>query len=254
MDKQDLIIQGKLIKAARERKEFTQENLADKLHVTKQAISNWERGETGIDAGIRKTLEKVLGITIGEKQIDPMIRLIPKFQLCELKSISNMEQLENTVDTLISTVGVDSAFEHTMNRMLRRLLYAVLGFEIYYFGHIRKEFEEYPIDWECISSELRDIADKREAYPIPRDYVCPGFFQEGLLSQKIEYMAFMIGYGLSEDFDEEGYRDNFEQQIGRKGESDAKELVNMLSPQDNSIITAFRGSIYALANQIDRFS
>ena len=254
MDIKDRIFLGKIIKAARERRELTQEALADKLHVTKQAISNWERGETGIDAGIQKTLEKVLGITLEEKKTDPIVSVFPKFHLSELKTITNMEQVESAVDTLLSSVDLDSAFEVTVQRMLRRLLYAVLGFEIYFLGHIKKEYEEYPIDWECISSELRDIVDKRESYPIPKGYECPSHFQEGLLSQKIEYMAFMIGYGLFEDFNDEGYRNNFEQQIGRRGEADAKELVNIIPPQDNSFIMSFRAAVYSLANQVDRFS
>lgn len=40
---------GKNIKNARNRREMTQEELADRVHVTRQAVSNWETGKTRPD-------------------------------------------------------------------------------------------------------------------------------------------------------------------------------------------------------------
>ena len=40
---------GKNIKKLRMQKDITQEQLAERLHVTRQAVSNWENGKTQPD-------------------------------------------------------------------------------------------------------------------------------------------------------------------------------------------------------------
>ena len=50
---------GKTIKKIREEKNFTQEQLAEKLNVTRQAVSNWETGKTQPDID---TIIKISGI------------------------------------------------------------------------------------------------------------------------------------------------------------------------------------------------
>ena len=37
---------GKTIRKLREEKNMTQDNLAEKMNVTRQAVSNWETGKT----------------------------------------------------------------------------------------------------------------------------------------------------------------------------------------------------------------
>ncbi len=55
---------GKTIKAAREKKGYTQDELADKLNVTKQAVSNWERGRNRVDEDTRIRLSEILNFNI----------------------------------------------------------------------------------------------------------------------------------------------------------------------------------------------
>ena len=54
---------GKNIKKFREQRNMTQEQLADVLHVTRQAVSNWERGKTQPDVETIKELANALDCT-----------------------------------------------------------------------------------------------------------------------------------------------------------------------------------------------
>lgn len=57
---------GKNIKTFREQKRMTQEELAEKLCVTRQAVSNWENGKTEPDIETLHKIADLLGITIEE--------------------------------------------------------------------------------------------------------------------------------------------------------------------------------------------
>lgn len=57
---------GKKISDYRKRERISQEELAEKIGVTRQTISNWELGETIPDINQAKNISKVLGISIDE--------------------------------------------------------------------------------------------------------------------------------------------------------------------------------------------
>jgi transcriptional regulator with XRE-family HTH domain len=54
---------GKYIMILRKANRFTQQKLADRLGVSHQAVSNWERGETMPDISVLPVLAKLLGTT-----------------------------------------------------------------------------------------------------------------------------------------------------------------------------------------------
>lgn len=57
---------GKNIKKAREGKGLSQEQLAERLNVTRQAVSNWERGKTQPDIEMLQRLSEVLEVSVEE--------------------------------------------------------------------------------------------------------------------------------------------------------------------------------------------
>ena len=57
---------GKNINALRKEKGFSQENLAEKVNVTRQTISNWELGETSPNPEQLILLSKALDKSIDE--------------------------------------------------------------------------------------------------------------------------------------------------------------------------------------------
>ncbi len=54
------------IKIFRERNNFTQAELADKLCVTRQAVSNWENGKTEPDIDMLNKIASVLEVSVEE--------------------------------------------------------------------------------------------------------------------------------------------------------------------------------------------
>ena len=57
---------GKTIKKIREEKNMTQEQLAEKLNVTRQAISNWENNKTQPDIDTIIKISEVLEVSVEE--------------------------------------------------------------------------------------------------------------------------------------------------------------------------------------------
>ena len=57
---------GKFISESRKSKEITQEQLAEKLGVSKNAVSKWERGLNLPDASIMQELCNILEISLNE--------------------------------------------------------------------------------------------------------------------------------------------------------------------------------------------
>lgn len=57
---------GKFIKKRRMSKELTQQDLADKLHITDRAVSKWETGKCLPDASLMIELCNILSISVNE--------------------------------------------------------------------------------------------------------------------------------------------------------------------------------------------
>ena len=55
---------GKMIKKLREEANMTQDNLAEKMNVTRQAVSNWENGKTSPDIDTLFRLSQVFNVSI----------------------------------------------------------------------------------------------------------------------------------------------------------------------------------------------
>lgn len=62
----DKIKIGQFISECRRNKKITQEQLAEKLDVSKNAVSKWERGICLMDMSLLKPLSLILGVTINE--------------------------------------------------------------------------------------------------------------------------------------------------------------------------------------------
>lgn len=76
---------GKRIAALRREKELRQDDLAEKLRVSPQAVSKWENDQTCPDITLLPELARILGVTVdellsGESAKEPDVRLLPKEQ------------------------------------------------------------------------------------------------------------------------------------------------------------------------------
>ena len=74
---------GKRIANLRKEKNLKQDNLAEMLNVSPQAVSKWENDLTCPDISILPSLAKVLGVSVdellsGKQEIEPVVTLVPE--------------------------------------------------------------------------------------------------------------------------------------------------------------------------------
>lgn len=88
---------GKFIAEKRKENKLTQEQLAEKLNISKNAVSKWERGINLPDVSIMQDLCKILNITLNELFIGEKI-LDEKYK--EVADSNLLNALENSSFTL----------------------------------------------------------------------------------------------------------------------------------------------------------
>lgn len=95
------LITGKFISQKRKEKNFTQEQLAEKLGVSNKTVSKWETGKCMPDYGIVKSLCEELEITIaelmdGEESGDKSVRAYDDEQIMDLlRRTQELEKQQN---------------------------------------------------------------------------------------------------------------------------------------------------------------
>lgn len=239
----DLTTTSKQIQEARRKAGMTQDQLADKLHVTKQAVSNWERGKNLPDEAIRENIENVLSIKLrNEKMSTPyqssFLGTIPKIK--PLGEMNSIDEVVSSVKEIINSITIDS-HEHVVKKMLYLTLMEIIGYEIYFEGHCQEYFNEEPLDWDTTASELDSLIKDSDTWLLEDTKYRPNC--KNPLSTKISLMAFFIGGELFEDFDEDGYRDGFVQQIGRYGQECGYSLVPLIPEFNTDISIVFKSAI-----------
>lgn len=130
---------GKFIAEKRKEKKLTQDQLAEKLNISKNAVSKWERGLNLPDVSIMQDLCKILNITlnelfIGEKIVDEKYK--------EVADNNLLNALENSTFTLkdkIDYFGNKWEKEHFFERTL--VMIVIIGFII--FGFIKGNDLQY---------------------------------------------------------------------------------------------------------------
>ena len=90
---------GDNILKLRKEKGFSQENLAEKVGVTRQTISNWELGETQPTPEQLKKLSKIFKVSI-DKLLDNEIENIL------VEKISNTEKLAGIIIKILKWIGI----------------------------------------------------------------------------------------------------------------------------------------------------
>lgn len=83
---------GKRIAMLRRRKELKQEELANMLDITAQAVSKWENDQTCPDISLLPELARILGVSVdelltGKQEPAPAVQLVPETQRKDLKDM-----------------------------------------------------------------------------------------------------------------------------------------------------------------------
>lgn len=81
---------GKRIAALRREKNLKQDDLAQMLEVSPQAVSKWENDQTCPDISLLPKLAKILGVSVdellsGKQELQPVVTLVPEDQRKDIK-------------------------------------------------------------------------------------------------------------------------------------------------------------------------
>ena len=83
---------GKRIAALRREKGLKQDELAQMLEVSPQAVSKWENDQTCPDISLLPKLAKILGVSVdellsGKQELGPVVTLVPEEQRKDIKDM-----------------------------------------------------------------------------------------------------------------------------------------------------------------------
>ena len=83
---------GKRIAALRREKNLKQDDLAQMLEVSPQAVSKWENDQTCPDISLLPDLARILGVSVdellsGKREQQPVVTLVPKEQRKDIKDM-----------------------------------------------------------------------------------------------------------------------------------------------------------------------
>ena len=90
---------GDKISSLRKKNNFSQEDLADKVGVTRQTISKWELSETAPDINQAKTLSKIFNISLDELVCNDLNNLL-------VENVSNTEKLAGIIIKILKVIGI----------------------------------------------------------------------------------------------------------------------------------------------------
>ena len=90
---------GNKILELRKRAGLSQEQLGEKVNVTRQTISNWELGETAPNPEQLKLLSQIFGISIDELLDNDMNHVL-------IEKVSNTEKLAGIVIKILKIIGI----------------------------------------------------------------------------------------------------------------------------------------------------
>ena len=83
---------GNRIAALRREKNLKQDDLAQMLEVSPQAVSKWEHDQTCPDISLLPKLAKILGVSVdellsGKQELQPVVTLVPEDQRKDIKDM-----------------------------------------------------------------------------------------------------------------------------------------------------------------------
>ena len=245
----DNIVLGKMIKDFRDKKGLTQDQLADMVFVTKQAVSNWERGKNRPDEAAREKLTEVLGIRFEGKGAEGE----SKVEIKQIEEIESLDELGLTIDKILETINIDGAYENTVKKLLEMTLWTIIGYERYKFHFDQKNLEGYEFDWGSIAWTLGSLVDEKESYPFEDFRKMESFvnYTGNSIKDKLSCYSYTAGAELFEDFDEDGYRQGYPQLVGRYAERYGYLLCSLLPDADNDVMTMYKVGVFTLSEYVN---
>ena len=183
----DIMSLGEKILKLRKKKGLSQEELGDKINVTRQTISNWELGETSPNPNQLKLLSRELGVSIDEL-LDNDIKDIV------VEKVSNTEKLSKTILTILKVIlyivisiiviwiiliiarSIVKTNKETSSNKLDKTIHCSLYGEEHSFGIRYYELTGEPIELggDTYFSDILDLGkydDANQIFNVINDYV-----------------------------------------------------------------------------------
>lgn len=107
---------GKFIAELRKENNLTQTQLAEKLNITKNAVSKWERGLSLMDISLLKPLSEILGVSVSE-----------------LLNGKRIEKVDNNIINETITASTRIYVKKEKHRLVKRMALIFLAFVILLF-------------------------------------------------------------------------------------------------------------------------
>lgn len=203
---------GKFISEQRKKENLTQQQLAEKLNVSKNAVSKWERGLNLPDVSIMKDLCNILGITLNElfagekikeeeyteKTDESIVRAI-EYTNKEIKKKSNKVLLIYiiiaTIVISVSTMFVIDVIQMNQNKPV---IFSTWGFT--YMPAIDLAEEEIEL---AICDYLLEEANKETIrYETEKSFISMRIYQIDESDEQIEVYAWVLKQNYYPDEDE----------------------------------------------------
>ena len=202
MDQQKI---GKFIQEQRKKKKLTQEQLAEKLNITKGAVSKWERGLSLMDMSLLKPLSEILDVSIieiinGEKIEDKEVK--QKSEEAIEKTIKHSKTKEKKIKrkTIIKTIMLIF-----ITIIIGLLIYKTRYIKLYSNQEYDKKYIE---DFKAGYSNQKEMTIYKKTidedeYLIFNDIKIRNDF-EGFIQEKFNQDSGTYFYLISEDNKQEG--------------------------------------------------
>lgn len=132
---------GKFISLSRKNKDLTQEQLAEKLGVSINAVSKWERGLNLPDVSLMETLCNILDITLNElfagKKLtnDEIIDKSEKHIMSLMMTFKQLKIVEILTQILIGIgIGLAISSGFMSIKLNQKIVFIIIGLFIWWFG------------------------------------------------------------------------------------------------------------------------
>ena len=168
---------------------MTQKELADKLHVTPQAVSKWCRGES------RPSLDNAIGIYeltgIDVIMMTNTARCSKEnMKMKDLAAIDDYSKAQAEAEAILQAANIRVNYTYPVYKLCSLLLPAVIGLTHHQMLNKQDKQDEQDIDYSWIFTNLSDYLNEE----------CP-YKQPGLYENYLEYAFFRMGGDLFESFE-----------------------------------------------------
>ena len=177
-----------IIKRALDEANMQQKELADKIHVSPQAVHKWIKGESQPTFDNIKLMTEIFGVEFGEKMLKKGLqnKKIMKKQHSELKDLNTIEKAYEEANLLLEESGARN-YSHATYVLLSWLVPAVIGLTYHQFIHNRDKEAEF--FYEDIFFHLNNFFEECNSY-------------KNQYPNELEYEFFLMGGDLFESFGE----------------------------------------------------